>query len=49
MENVFKNIYNYRELLKTNIKDQIIELMGKTTNTFEITEISEFQEFELSA
>lgn len=31
------------------VDDQIIELMGKTTNTFEITEISEFQEFELSA
>lgn len=45
-------IYNgeiYGNLLKTNIKDQIEELMGKTTNIFKVTEISEFQEFELSA
>lgn len=31
------------------VDDQIIELMGQTTNFFEITEISEFQEVELSA
>lgn len=35
--------------MKSAVDDQIIELMGKTTNTFKITEISEFQEFELSA
>lgn len=33
----------------SSVDDQIIELMGKTTNFFEITEISEFQEFDLSA
>ena len=31
MENIFKNIYNYRELLKTNIKK---EIRGKYKHSF---------------